>query len=76
MPKTNGMVGFLVDSHCHVGLSYLDAIRTVVKRLRPPWWSTWRKMPRSMRRQVMRQIVARHRANRRMYDGVNLGTWL
>jgi hypothetical protein len=59
----------IIDRDCHVSESNRYVIRHVISKLRNGW-QTFRKMPRSDRRFLMRQCIQQHRENRELYVAV------
>lgn len=60
----------MIVGRCHVGQSNLAVIRYFLSRLKR---GSWRKMDRSKRKDILRQVIKAHAANRGLYDYVMRG---
>jgi hypothetical protein len=62
----------MIVSNQHVGESYLSVIRTVIRKLKNGY-QTFKALPRSERKKLLRQIVKAHKANRKLFQAVQNG---
>lgn len=67
--RVHPIVRQIIDRDCHVCLTHRQVIRHVVARLKDGY-ETFRSLPRHERRDLMRQCIARHDENRRLYAEV------
>lgn len=59
-----------IVGRCHVGESYVSVIKYLVSRFKK---GAWRGLSRSERRRWMREAIACHKRNRRLYASVMSG---
>ena len=67
--KASPIVRQIIDRDCHVSLTNRQVIRHVVSKLKNGY-ATFRSLSRSERRGIMRQCIARHEENRKLYQQV------
>jgi len=61
-----------IVNRCHVGQSNRQVTRYLISRMRHGW-QTFQAMSKPERRELMKQIIAQHRANRKLYRAVMSG---
>jgi hypothetical protein len=56
-----------IVNRCNVGDSNLDVIKYLVSRLRKPSFATWLTIDKDERKRMMRDAIAIHAENRKIY---------
>lgn len=72
MMRVHPIVRQIIDRDCHVSLTNRQVIRHVVSKLKDGF-RTYRAMPQRDRRTLLRQCIACHRQNVRLYIDVMQG---
>jgi hypothetical protein len=71
--KIHPIVRQIIDRDCHVSATNRDVIRHVISKLKHGH-RTFRAMAKRERRDMMKQCIACHRENLRLYADVMRGT--
>lgn len=70
------MVGYIVD-RLHASTPPRDVVREVIRALKGRTWRDkyrrWRAVPRTVRRELLREVLERHEHNRELYRAVMSG---